>query len=219
MPSFMHAFVHDIKHGISAISTHPGLLLSMMELISRHKRKRRCGLFVALTVVLTRLGALYERRDPAFAGCAEVIAGSGENSVDAVAEASLEMISVHAVLGLDVANDGLDSRATLHLARDGSCDAADLTRDPDPEPMRVVVTAISFFDVDTASLHPRELLHVGDYRTERVPIEGIAMQGLGMEHELAALRRRHRGDDADLAAELIGRAGFTLADSLNLRSM
>jgi len=149
----------------------------------------------------------------------EVIAGGGENSVDAVAEASLEIISVHAVLGLDVADDRLDSRATLHLATDGSCDAADLTRDPDPEPMRVVVTAISFVDVDTASLHPGELLHVGDYGTERVPIEGIAMQGLGMEHELAALRRRHRGGDADLAAELVGRAGFTFADALNLRSM
>ncbi|MET4236629.1 hypothetical protein ABIA85_009945 [Bradyrhizobium sp. LA6.10] len=43
-----------------------------------------------------------------------------------------------------------------------------------------------------ASLHPGELLHVGDYGTERVPIEGIAMQGLGMEHELASLRRRRK---------------------------
>ncbi|MGY4183069.1 hypothetical protein ACVIHH_008360 [Bradyrhizobium sp. USDA 4518] len=90
-----------------------------------------------------------------------------------------------------LANDGLDSRATRHPATNGSGDAADLTRDPDPEPTRVVVTAIPFVDVDTASLHAGELLHVGDYRTERVPSEGIAMRGLGMEHELAALRRRH----------------------------
>jgi hypothetical protein len=72
---------------------------------------------------------------------AEVIAGSGEDTVDPVAEGSLEMIAIHAVLGLDVADDGLDSRATLHLATDGSCDAADPTRDPNPEPMRVIVTA------------------------------------------------------------------------------
>ncbi len=150
---------------------------------------------------------------------AEVVAGRGENGVDAVAEASLEIISVHAVLGLDVADDGLDSRATLHLATDGSGDAADLTRDPDPEAMRVVVTAIPFVDVDTASLHAGELLHVGNHGTERVTIEGIAMQGLGVEHELAALRRRHGGGDADLAAELVGRAGFTFADALDLRSM
>ena len=63
---------------------------------------------------------------------AEVVAGSGKDSVDAVAEAPLEIVAVHAVLGLDVADDGLDSRATLHLATDGSRDAADLTRDPDP---------------------------------------------------------------------------------------
>jgi hypothetical protein len=40
------------------------------------------------------------------------------------------------VLGLGVADDGLDSRATLHLATDGSRDPADLARGPDPEPMR-----------------------------------------------------------------------------------
>jgi hypothetical protein len=72
---------------------------------------------------------------------AEAVAGSGEDGVDVVAEAPLEIIPVNAVLGLDVADDGLDSRATLHLATDGSCDAADLTRDPDPGLMRVIVTA------------------------------------------------------------------------------
>lgn len=147
---------------------------------------------------------------------AEVIAGCGEDGVDAVAEAPLEIVAVHAVLGLDVADDGLDGRATLHLAADGSRDAADLTRDPDPEPMRVIVAAIPFVDMDAASLHASELLHVGDHGAERVPVEGIAMQGLGMEHELSAFRRRHGGGDTDLAAELIRRAGFTLADALDL---
>ena len=70
---------------------------------------------------------------------AEVEAGRGEDGVDAVADAAFEIVAVHAVLGLDVADDGLDSRTTLHLAPDGSRDAADLPRDPDPEPVRVVV--------------------------------------------------------------------------------
>src|SRR6201984_2667643 len=83
--------------------------------------------------------------------------------------ASLEIIPVHAVLGLDVADDGLDSRATLHLATDGSRNAADLPRDPDPEPMRVVVAAIPFVDVDTASLHAGGLLHLGDPRPSVCP--------------------------------------------------
>ncbi|CCM80324.1 hypothetical protein [Rhizobium mesoamericanum] len=35
MPGFMHAFIHDFKHGISVISNHPIPLLSMKKLISR----------------------------------------------------------------------------------------------------------------------------------------------------------------------------------------
>src|SRR5690349_21210277 len=73
-----------------------------------------------------------------------VIAGRGEDGVDAVADAAFEIVAVHAVLGLDVADDGLDSRTTFHLAPDGSRDSADLPRDPDPEPVRVVVAAVSF---------------------------------------------------------------------------
>src|SRR5262249_32404527 len=49
-----------------------------------------------------------------------------------------------------------------------------------------------------------------------VAVIGIAVQRLGVEHELAAPglgdRRRHR----DLAAELVGRPGLALADALDL---
>jgi len=65
-----------------------------------------------------------------------------------------------------------------------------------------------FVDMDTASLHAGELLHVGDHGAERVPVEGIAVQRLGVEHELSALRRRHGGGDTDLAAELVRCAGL-----------
>lgn len=86
-----------------------------------------------------------------------------------------------------MADDGLDSRTTLHLAPDGSRDAADLPRDPDPEPMRVAVAAVPFVDMDAARLHASELLRIGDHGAERVPVEGIAVQCLGMEHELSAV--------------------------------
>jgi hypothetical protein len=59
--------------------------------------------------------------------------------------------------------------------------------------MRVVVATIPFVDVDAASLHTGELLHVGDHGAERVPVEGIAMQCLGMEHELSTLSETSRG--------------------------
>ena len=38
----------------------------------------------------------------------EVVAGSGEHGVDAVAVAPFEVIAAHPVLGLDVTNDRLD---------------------------------------------------------------------------------------------------------------
>src|ERR1700752_2045150 len=122
---------------------------------------------------------------------AEVVAGRGEDGVDAVADAAFEIVAVHAVLGLDVADDGLDSRTTLHLAPDGSRDSADLPRDPDPEPVRGVVAAGPFVDMDAAGLHASGPVHVGGPGAERVAVEGIAVQRLGMEHELSALWGRH----------------------------
>src|SRR3954468_4492549 len=98
---------------------------------------------------------------------AEVIAGRGEDGVDAVADAGFEIVAVHAVLGLDVADDGLDSRTTLHLAPDGSRDAADLPRDPDPEPVRVVVAAVPFVDMDSESVQRGKLPQVRAKRTKR----------------------------------------------------
>lgn len=92
----------------------------------------------------------------------EVVSGRGEDGVDAVPVAAVGIIAVHAVLGLNMADERLDSRATLHLATDGTRDAADQTRDPNPEPVRMVVAAVPFIDVDAASLQASELLHVGD---------------------------------------------------------
>lgn len=47
------------------------------------------------------------------------------------------------------------------------------------------VAKVPFVAVDAPSLHTGELLHVVDHRAEGVPIGGIAMQCLGMEHELS----------------------------------
>ena len=44
---------------------------------------------------------------------AEVVAGSGEDGVDAVALGPLEIVAAHAVLGLEMADDRLDSSAAL----------------------------------------------------------------------------------------------------------
>src|SRR3546814_19559391 len=61
---------------------------------------------------------------------AEVVAGGGEDGVGVVAVAALEIVALHAVLGLDVADDGLDSGAPFQLAADGLGDPAHLTSQP-----------------------------------------------------------------------------------------
>src|SRR3546814_17335266 len=58
---------------------------------------------------------------------AEVVAGGGEDGVGVVAVAALEIVALHAVLGLDVADDGLDGGAPFHLAADGLGEPAHLT--------------------------------------------------------------------------------------------
>ena len=55
-------------------------------------------------------------------------------------------------------------------------------------------------DVDTTDLDAGQLCHVGDHRAEGVAVIGVAVQRLGMEHELAALGFGDRGGDGDLAA-------------------
>src|SRR5215510_468024 len=50
---------------------------------------------------------------------AEVVAGSGEHGVDAIAIAAGEIVAAHAVILLEVADDGFDGGAPAHLAADG----------------------------------------------------------------------------------------------------
>jgi hypothetical protein len=114
----------------------------------------------------------------------EVVAGGGEDGVDAVAFASFEIISVHAVLGLDMADDGLDGGAALHLAADGSGDAPDLAADPDAELVGMIVAAIALIDMDALGFDAGELFQIGDYRPEGVAVEGVAVQRLGMQPSL-----------------------------------
>ena len=56
----------------------------------------------------------------------EVEAGGCEDGVGAIALSALEMVSAQAVIGLEVADDGLDGGPSFHLALDGGCGSADL---------------------------------------------------------------------------------------------
>src|SRR5204862_682371 len=150
---------------------------------------------------------------------AKVVAGGGEHSIDAVAVASLQIIAAHAVLGLGMADDRFDGGAAPHLATDRFRDPAHLAADPHPELLFVIVTAVPLVDMDAAGLDAGLLLHFGDDTSQRMAVKRVAMQRLGVQHELAAFGFCRRGGDRHFAAELIGRPSFAFADALDLGGM
>src|SRR5487761_2131402 len=82
--------------------------------------------------------------------------------------------------------------------------------------VRRVVAAVSLIDISALDLAPSEPLGVLDCGPQGVPVIRIAGQRLGVQHELAAGRAGVGGGDRDLDAELIGRAGFALADAFDI---
>ena len=115
-----------------------------------------------------------------------------------------------------MADHRLDGGATPHLATDGFGDTANLAADPDLEPVGIVVAAVALVAVDAAHCDPCELFEIGDDGTERVAVLGIAVQGLGMQHELPAFGRGGRRGNRDFAAKLVRCPGLAFADALHL---
>jgi hypothetical protein len=120
------------------------------------------------------------------------IAFSGEHRVDAIAIAAGEIVAAHAGILLEMADDGFDGGAPAHLAADGLGDTPDLAADPDLELVRIVVAAIALVAVDAADRDTCKLFKIGDDGAESMAIIWVAVQGLGMKHELPALGRGDR---------------------------
>ena len=109
---------------------------------------------------------------------AEVVAGSGEHGVDAVAIAAREIVAAHAVILLEVADDAFDGGATAHLAAGCLGDTPDPAADPDLEPVRIVVAAIALVAVDAADRDTCKFFEIGDGGAECVAIIWVAVQRL-----------------------------------------
>jgi hypothetical protein len=65
--------------------------------------------------------------------------------------------------------------------------AAHLAGDPDPEFVGMIVAAITFVDMDAAGLDPGQRFELGDHRSQGMAVKRVAVQGLGVQHELPAL--------------------------------
>src|SRR5437764_3963127 len=85
--------------------------------------------------------------------------------------------------------------AAPHLATDRFRDPAHLAADPHPEFLFVIVTSVPLVDMDAASLDAGLLLQFGDDRSQRMAVKRVAMQRLGVQHELAAVGFWRRGGD------------------------
>jgi hypothetical protein len=121
----------------------------------------------------------------------EVETNGGEDGVDAVAVLALEVVALHSMVGLEVTDHRLDGGAALHLAFDGGGGPPDLAANPDAEAVGVVVSAIAL-DVDAPDLDASVPLDVGDGGFQRVAVEGIAVQSLGVQDDQAAKKLEHQ---------------------------
>ena len=70
----------------------------------------------------------------------------------------------------------------------------------------------------SAARNTCELFDIGDDGSERVAVVGVAVQRLGMQHELPASGRGDRRGNRDLAAEFVRRPRLATADALDLQT-
>jgi hypothetical protein len=144
------------------------------------------------------------------------VADSRENGVGGIALAAFEIAAAEMAIHLHVPDHGLDGGAATQLAFDDAEDAAPLARDEDAVRIGGVVAAIALVDIGALDCATCELLGGIDDAAERMSVVGIARQHLGVEHKLDAGSAGIGGDDRGFDTELVGRAGFALADAFDL---
>jgi hypothetical protein len=76
--------------------------------------------------------------------------------------------------------------------------------------------AVSLVDIGPLDLAACEFLGLVDDLTQGMPVVWVAWQRPGVQHELTARGAGVGGDDRDLDAELVRRAGLALTDALGL---
>lgn len=96
----------------------------------------------------------------------KVVLRSYEDCVHCIALGMCEVVSIHAVFMLDMANDRFDCPSSSHFAFDGWRHAAFLASSEDPEPMTFgsIVSAISSIGENAFNLRSDRAFHLGDDR-------------------------------------------------------
>src|SRR5262245_24728733 len=105
---------------------------------------------------------------------------------------SRPIVAAHAVILLEMADEGFDGGSAAHLAADGLGDTPDLAGGSDLEPVRMVVAAIALVGVDAADRDTCELFEIGDDGAECMAIVWVTVHRLRVQHELLARVRSDR---------------------------
>ena len=130
----------------------------------------------------------------------EVVADSCEDGVCRIAPTEPEIVSAHAMLGLEMADHGFDRGPAAKLALDLGRHPTLLAGDEDLELVvwRCIVAAIPFVRDDAIDGIADQRLHPRDHGCQGVAVIGIARQRLRMSDELAAFGMADGGGDGDL---------------------
>ena len=152
---------------------------------------------------------------------AEVVAGGGKDGVIGVAAPEPEIVAAHAVLGLEMTDDGLNGGPAAQFALDLRRHPSLLAGEEDPELVigRRIVAAIALVGEDARDGAADQRLHVRNHRCQRVAVIWIARQRFHVGDELAALAVLEGGGNADLDAELVRPMGFAFTDAFDFRRM
>ena len=118
-----------------------------------------------------------------------------------------------------MSDHGLDGGPAPQLLLDLAVDTAFLAGAIDAQGLWRVVADIALVDIGPFNLDAGERLGFGDDGPQGVAVRRASMEGLGVEHELAAGRDGVGRGDRDLAAKLIRLVGLVFGDALDLGRM
>ena len=113
----------------------------------------------------------------------EVVAGASEDGVDRIAGTMRQIIPPDAMLGFEMADDGLDRRSAFQGPLDLRRDAPLLALDAEAIRLGRVVTAIAGIGNDAADDIADLVLHLRNDDAERVAIASAAAAGPDGPHK------------------------------------
>lgn len=115
-----------------------------------------------------------------------------------------------------MSDHGFDGGAAARFLLDLAMDAALLAGALDAQGLGRVVADVALVDIGSLDLDAGQRVGLDEDGSQGMAAIGASMEGLGVEHQLAAGGFGVGGGDRDFAAELVGLMRLAFGDALDL---